>query len=247
MPLRQLARLYVAWDKPKEAARWRARLTASNTTAVGSSSDGIRYDPPNKAYVIHGSGIAIWDNFDEFCFAYKELSGDGSITARIDTIEHVKGWTEAGIMIRNALEPTSEHASVLITVNGVIGFLHRGAPREPVRSVSTCPSDFIFPHWIRLTRKGNTFTAEHANDGIVWEPVGTCGPNMPGSVEVAMSETVYVGLAASSHDPRRTAKVGISNVSLTGDVSPGGPFTVSEDVSLLTASSQADRHTDRDE
>jgi len=246
-PLRELARLYVAWDKPEEAARWRAKLTTSNTTEMGSSSGSIRYDASDKAYVIHGSGMAIWDNFDEFCFAYKELSGDGSMTARIDSIEHVKGWTEAGIMIRNALEPTSEHASVTITVNGVIGFLHRAAARERTRSVSIYPRDFVFPHWIRLTRKGNTFTAEHANDGIAWKPVGTCGPNMPSSVEAPTSETVYVGLAASSHDPRRAAEARISNVSFTGNVSPGGPFTVSEDISLLTALSQTDRGRDRDE
>ena len=62
-----------------------------------------------------------------------------------------------------------------------------------------------------------------------------------------MSETVYVGLAASSHDTRRTAEVRISNVSLTGDVSPGGPFTVSEDISLLTGLPQVEESSQRTE
>jgi hypothetical protein len=45
-----------------------------------------------------------------------------------------------------------------------------------------------------------------------------------------MEETVYVGLAVNSRDLQKTAEARISHVSTTGDVSPAGLFTHSQDI-----------------
>ena len=60
-------------------------LKAYRVTTPGSS----HYDRATDTYTITGIGADIWDSVDEFHFAHKALIGDGSITARIDVLEHV--------------------------------------------------------------------------------------------------------------------------------------------------------------
>ena len=89
------------------------------------------------------------------------------------------------------------------------------------------------PHWVRLIRKGNQFTARHSSDGMQWEAVvARQDPNEPTPIEKPMNETVHIGLAVSSHNTTRTAEARISNVHLTGSTSPSGPFVHSKDISL---------------
>ena len=49
------------------------------------------------------------------------------------------------------------------------------------------------PVWLRLTRKGSTFTAFRSADGKAWEQVGT-------PVDVPMAADALVGLAFTSHN-----------------------------------------------
>jgi len=51
-----------------------------------------------------------------------------------------------------------------------------------------------------------------------------------------MNETVYIGLAISSHNSNRTAEARISNVTVTGSVTPSGLFTLLQDISFQTLS-----------
>ena len=45
-----------------------------------------------------------------------------------------------------------------------------------------------------------------------------------------MGETVYIGLAVTSHDATKTAEARVSHLTATGDTSPPGPFTESQDI-----------------
>jgi hypothetical protein len=68
---------------------------------------------------------------------------------------------------------------------------------------------------------------------VQWEAVpGLQDPNKPASVEISMDETVYVGLALTSHNTTRAAEARISNVTVTGSVSPSGPFVHSKDITF---------------
>jgi hypothetical protein len=50
------------------------------------------------------------------------------------------------------------------------------------------------------------------------------------AVEIRMDEMAYIGLATSSHNATKTTTVHISNVTISGEVSPSGPFTESCDI-----------------
>jgi len=234
LPLQWLIYLYAVWDRPEDARKWRAKLVAAKPADAGSLLGSIRYDENTDTYAIRGSGMDIWDIFDEFHFAHKMLQGDGSITARIDSLENTNPWAKSGVMIRKTLEPTSEHASIFITPASLVAFQYRSTPRGVASSRHAGRESVKLPHWVRLTRRGNTFTAEHSSDGMSWEEVRSPDPNESGPVEIAMDETVHVGLAVTSHNAGRAATARIAHVTSTGDVSPAGPFTISEDIGLQT-------------
>ena len=61
-------------------------------------------DNGNNAFTISASGTDIWNNADQFRFAYKQLSGNGSITARVDSIGNTNVWAKAAVMIRETLD-----------------------------------------------------------------------------------------------------------------------------------------------
>ena len=87
------------------------------------------------------------------------------------------------------------------------------------------------PYWFRLIRKGNFLVSEYSSDGINWQRVFPGkDPNQPLSIEIRMSEKVYIGLAVTSHDPSRLAKASISNLKITGSVLPDGPFNTSKEI-----------------
>jgi serine/threonine protein kinase len=238
-----LIRLYVAWGKPQEAEKLYAELrdTRVHWAAERGQQSGVpenraslagsmRYDEVKDTYTIIGSGMDVWHVFDEFHFAHKALRGDGGITAKVDRVEHVDWMTKAGVMIRRTLGPTSEHASVYMRPGGVVEFRYRTSDRAGVLSRSTCIRNLKLPHWVRLDRRGNAFTAYHASDGKDWEEVGGQDPNQHTPVMIEMDDAAHIGLIVTSEDPGRAAEAKMSNVTLTGDVDPPGEFLWSKDI-----------------
>jgi len=253
--LSNLIRLYVAWNKPAEARRWRMELSAIASEDSSRGPSDIHYDVQTGTHTVRCApsiSMSLVDILDEFSFARKTLVGDGTITGRIDGFDQVARDSKAGVMIRDTMTPTSVHACVLVRPWGVIELVWRDAERGPTRKKVTCAKDFQLPHWVRLRRVGNTFIAEHSGNGEDWKAVGGQDPNQSGPIEIIMNETVHVGLVVTIRGDRMpsegsdTTEVRFGNVAAAGVVTPVGPFTALEDISLLTALSQADRGRDRD-
>ncbi|MHC4581775.1 MAG: hypothetical protein ACYS14_09985, partial [Planctomycetota bacterium] len=72
-----------------------------------AASTGSFVEGPAGTYTMTGSGADIWDAADEFHFAYKVLTGVGSIVAKVESVDHTHNWAKAGVMIRKSLEPGS--------------------------------------------------------------------------------------------------------------------------------------------
>jgi len=97
--------------------------------------------------------------------AYNGLKGDGSIIARVMGISNAEG--KAGVMIRETLDSNSTHAMVAVSGDHRLSFLRR--PQTGAASTSTDVATSGF-NWIKLTRSGNTFTAQLSMDGVTWPP-----------------------------------------------------------------------------
>jgi hypothetical protein len=198
----------------------------------GNAAPGsFSYDAEAGKYTIGGSGNGIDGTSDGFRFAYKTLTGDGTITARIEEIDRPNDWATASVMIRDTLDPGSVMATCGFRTTGQ-GYLRwrttadgdlAGTEQEP-----PFPATFVLPHWFRLTRQGNSFTAERSSDGTTWEPIGS-------TVSITMGQSVFIGMAASANaaDAARIVNTTVfTNVTVDGTVDAPGPFENVVDIGI---------------
>ena len=161
--------------------------------------------------VMSGIGSDIWDSADQFRFAHKSLSGNGSITVRVDSLVRSDAWAKAGVMIRETLEAGSKHAFVAVTPDNGVSFQRR--PVAGTTSYNTDVAGIAAPHWVKLTRTGNVFTAQQSADGVTWVDI-TVSP----ALEIQMTSNVYIGLALTSHNTAVSTAAEFSNLTTTGNV-----------------------------
>ncbi len=162
-------------------------------------------------FLVGAIGTDIWGNADQFRYIHKQLSGDGSIVARLDSVAQSDPWAKAGVMIRETLEAGSPHAMVVVTPSNGVAFQRR--VEADGASSSTDAAGLAAPYWVKLTRTGNTFTAQHSEDGNTWVDVTPAAP-----VEIPMGTDVYIGLAVTSHNTNAATTAQFSNISTTGSV-----------------------------
>ncbi len=159
-------------------------------------------------YTVKGSGSDIWTAADGFHFVYQQLTGDGTIIARVASVQNTNGWAKAGVMMRESLAAGAKEASVHVTpANGVV---------MTFRTATGAASDGFFtsgsaPQWLKLVRSGGTFTSYKSSDGVTWSQVGT--------MTISMASTIYVGLDVSSKANTTLNTSMFTNVSVT----PGAP------------------------
>jgi hypothetical protein len=168
----------------------------------------------NGTIVMGGGGADIWATADQFRFAYKQLSGNGSIVARVDSIVPADPWTKVGVMIRESLDAGSKHAAVVVTPGNGVSFLQRTGGNAASQQINQ--TGLTAPYWVKLTRTGNTFTAQRSADGVTW--VSVTNDPAASSVDVVMAPNVYIGLAVTSHNTSVQTSGQFSNVATAGNV-----------------------------
>jgi regulation of enolase protein 1 (concanavalin A-like superfamily) len=187
------------WNNPQDWTRrgvdslslWFRGIPAS----VGSFTAG----PP---ITMTGAGADIWGTSDQFHYAYKRLSGLGSITAKVLSITNTHNSAKAGVMIRESLEPDAAHAMVAIQPMNEVQLLYRSTKGDVSTAVGQ--SGVTTPVWVKLTRNGNTITGEYSVDGNNWQTLG--------QAVVPMLADVYIGLIVCSHDTAQTCVAEFSDV-----------------------------------
>jgi len=167
-----------------------------------------------------GTGADIWDigpgageYHDEFHYAYKMLTGPGSIVAKVESVQNTNDWAKAGVMIRETLDGGSKHAFACVTPANGVAFQGRTEPGGA--SFNFNQSGFTTPYWVKLTRDvAGNFSAYHSANGTTWQLIEE-GP----ATNISMNSNVYIGLALTSHDAALTCEAVFSNVTITGTVS----------------------------
>ncbi len=176
------------------------------SASVGSfAPQGQAEGPP---ITMTANGTDIWGNSDQFHFAYKKLSGEGSITAKVVSVSNTDPWAKVGVMIRQSLDPGSVNTAIVITPENGVSFQRR--PLIDAGSEDTTIEGITAPHWVRLTRSGNTFIGQYSANGATWTTLDSV--NMPILLDV------YVGLCLTSHNVDATCTAEFSNVTMTGTV-----------------------------
>ncbi|HUC76670.1 MAG TPA: Ig-like domain-containing protein, partial [Vicinamibacterales bacterium] len=183
-------------------------------------------------YTITASGADIWSTWDQFRFVFQQVTGDVDIVARVDSVVGGDSWAKAGVMIRESLDPDARYTMALIS--GGQGCLFQWRLDPGGLADGAWGGGGTAPVWLRLVRIGSTIEAFKSADGSSWTSMG--------AQVVPMADTVYVGLAVTSHSTTQTTTAVIDQltitqpgfqqpptVSLTAPV-PGSPFTEPADI-----------------
>jgi hypothetical protein len=198
--------------------------TTQNWTTNGADTLSLYFrgqaagfvDNGNGTFSMSSSGTDIWNNGDQFRFAYKSLSGDGSIVARVDSIANTNVWAKGGVMIRQSIDPGSTQAFMPITAGGS-GAGNGASFQRRLTAAGLSTNDdntgavVAAPYWVKVERKGSSFTGSISPDGKTWTQLGT-------AQTITMTNPVLIGLALCSHDATLTTVAAFSNVSTTGTV-----------------------------
>ena len=177
---------------------WSSRdIGAVAATGNAGYADGV--------FTVNGSGADVWGTNDELRFVYRTLTGDGTIVARVASVETLDPWTKAGLMIRDAVTSSSAHAFMLVSPGKGLAFQRRVSSGGV--STSTGGGTGTAPVWLRLTRAGDVITADRSSDGATWTLVGT--------ETIALASTVHIGMAVSSHRDGTLASATFQDVAVS--------------------------------
>lgn len=179
-------------------------------------SVGSFVEDPAGTYTITATGVDIAGTADEFHYAYKSLSGVGSIVAQVLSVQNTDPWAKAGVMIRETLEPGSKFAAVYITPGQGCRFQARRDTDIAVVSDTSIATDeqmaITAPYWVKLERTLAGFNAYYSSNGTSWQAMAW-NPQT-----VSMTSNVYIGLALSAHNGNAVCEAKYSNIQTTGAV-----------------------------
>ncbi len=200
------------------AQDWTDREANTLVLHVRGNAPGFE-ETTDGQIIMNATGVDIWDTADQFRYVYKNLSGNGSMVARVDSLVRTDGWAKAGVMIRESVHPGSKHAFVCLTPDYGVSFQQRPETGNVMDQVST--ENVVASSWVKLTRTGDVFTAQESADGVTWSDVTFTAP-----VNVSMAADVLVGLAVTSHNATAVTAAEFSSLSTTGNVT--GQWQIAE-------------------
>jgi hypothetical protein len=212
------------FDPPQD---WTARGADTLSLWIRGNPAKFVETAPGEYQVSSRSGD-IWGSADNFRFVYKQLTGDGSISAKLVAINGATAvWAKAGVMIRESLAENSTYAFMFPTPDGRRAFQNRFITGSTARSAHSSPGAIGFPLWVKVERKGTQFTAFYSTDGKTWtrqpdnENTGTDRSSNPQSI--TMGSTVYIGMAVASNNGAAAPCIGqFAEVVTTGTAA--GPW-----------------------
>jgi hypothetical protein len=217
-----------------------------NDIDVGATGIQGTASGTGSSFSVSGGGADVWGTADAFNYAYRALSGDGTIVARLSSTQAINSWTKAGVMIRSSLSASSAHAFMLVAASATKGVNFQRRVADDIDSVGTTGTLTTAPRWVKLVRAGDVISGYEGSDGVNWTLVG--------SDTFAMPASVLVGLAVTSHVAGTNATATFDNVTVTSAGTPpnapptvslsspasGATFTAPASVSIAASASDSD-------
>jgi regulation of enolase protein 1 (concanavalin A-like superfamily) len=187
------------------------------TLTVWVRGNPVRFvDQGNGAFTVGASGHDIWDNADDFRFVYKRLNGDGSIQVKVESLVNTNAWAKAGVMIRDSLDAGSQMAYMIQSFSSGVSFGWR--QNMGLACGSATQAGVVAPQWVKLTRKGNAFTAQYSADGKTWTDIKDATTGQVVSTTIGIGANCYIGLCVTSHNTAATTTAEFSGAATTGGV-----------------------------
>jgi len=158
-------------------------------SAIGVSATDASASYDGTIFGLFSKSSDVWGTADAVMFLNAAWTGDGTITARVNSVDNTSAWAKAGVMIRETDTPGSRQVFLMVTPGKGVNLQYRATTSGT--SASAASVSGVAPGWLRLQRADSTFAASWSTDGITFNTVG--------SVNVSMAASIKVGLAFTSH------------------------------------------------
>ena len=166
----------------------------------------------NNVFTVTGAGAQIYGTADAFHFVYQPLSGDGTIIARLVSLQGGSGYVAPGVMVRETLNAGSTNATTDDwPINSAIYFGYRASTGGSTSFPASVSKSL--PYWVKVSRSGSTFSSYTSPDGVNWTQCGT-------GQTITMAQNVYIGLAVNSGSTTALATAVFDNVSVSSTSAP---------------------------
>ena len=165
----------------------------------------VEYEAGKGTYTITGGGENVWFAKDAFHYAWKQVSGDVTLTADVAFLGEGKNpHRKALLMARQGLDADSVYADIAVHGVGMTAIQFRdekgGLTHEVQASMNA-------PKRVRLVKRGNYFTMWVAGEDGKFALAGA-------SPALALKEPFYVGIGVCSHEKDLVERAVFSNVEL---------------------------------
>ncbi len=169
----------------------------AQTTSAG-------YDRSTERFIVAGSGNGISDATDGMRFVWQTLPVDGILTARLASQGNTGAQAQAGLVLRNSLEPGATMTALTISPTAGVTLRQRGAA-DGIPVVTAGPR-VKAPRWLRLERRAGQVIAAISADGSTWTLVG--------SLPDPSTDRPLIGLGVTSGDPAKVSTAVFTEVQL---------------------------------
>ncbi|MGZ6308510.1 MAG: hypothetical protein ACXWP6_18810, partial [Ktedonobacterales bacterium] len=152
-------------------------------------------------------------------YAWRGLSGDGTVSAHVTSQTNTSVWAKAGVMLRLSADPAAPFYALYVTPSNGLAVQYRataGANASQATSIAG-----TVPVYLRIGRSGKTFTAYTSTDGTTWTPLA--GSTVALS---SLSGTLLAGLAVTSHNGGTFSTVTFDSISIASNSTPPPPACV---------------------
>ena len=120
-------------------------------------------------------------------------------------------------MIRENTDPSSKHASMLITPSNRVFFQRRLATGGATSQTIFTGAGITSPYWIKLVRSGDTFTGYWSSTGTSWSPLG--------SDTISMDADILIGVVVASGASTVSSTSTFTDLDIVAACAPGAqPF-----------------------
>jgi regulation of enolase protein 1 (concanavalin A-like superfamily) len=185
-----------------QGARLAVDLGASSPPGASFESGGL--------YSISSGGpdISLSSTSDGGRIVYFSItnSANCTVTARVLGMTCTNSSVKAGVMIRETTATNARHFTYIVDTNSATRQIYRTTSAGNATSALVSPT-YAKPHWLRLQRVGDLFTAFTSTDGVAYSPIG-------GAQNLPLAIDVLIGLAASARSDGLLTQASFEDVNI---------------------------------
>jgi hypothetical protein len=187
--------------------------TGMTSADIGGASPAGSSSYSNGIWTVNGQGTDIWTHGSEaFHYVYKQVTGDCTLIAKVESLQNLGTNNKAGVMIRSDLNaaPACKAWVAFMANNSVETYFHGwsemyGGSNWEKQSYPITQSSW----WVKVERLGNMITTYASPDGTSWSALAVARYDNLGT-------SPYLGLCVTSNKPGTLCTATFSNVSITG-------------------------------